>query len=540
MADDDDENRESQDSSTSSAKPTRPAAEGSWWGSWGQGWIDTVKEKSAQTMQMVKKDLNEFVDVIQGDTSVAMSETASKIKEGEEEDSVASEAEKGKDDLGFQSASKVVKKGVANFLQSVSELMAVPPDDSKEEVITVSDFASSSQYNRRGEKLHALQIDPGTYCNEPEGLFNEWLEVFNLDDNKLDMSNMLVQNPAIRAIYTQLVPAVVSHTMFWQRYYYQVFLLDAEEKKREAIVARASHDSNEDDTESGWGDDDDDDGIEVLSSSTSTKTTNIMDFSIISKDNISEEAIGTNKDDLVNVSNTDTELDIDTEVVITKSSEEEEILDSQLTTDVHSKPEELQLDSAVEKCDENEVSLCEPPTENVPKLENLPCEQVEDAKKIDDISGDQMLEISSDIIDISCNVETESDNETIRGNSEEVTPRATNPASSHGQVVSQEHSETSSISSWLSIDDVIKVKKINGEQIAKSDSNGASANVSTDSNGVFINKSDIIDESDEDFDLDIEDDVNEDEVAKMVEEIKNKAQVGTLEDDDDDDWENWE
>ena len=35
--------------------------------------------QSASTLEMVKKDLNEFVDVIQGDTSVAMNETADKL-----------------------------------------------------------------------------------------------------------------------------------------------------------------------------------------------------------------------------------------------------------------------------------------------------------------------------------------------------------------------------------------------------------------------------------------------------------------------------
>merc|ERR1712226_1273550 len=269
-ADDEDENRDSNPATS----PTSSSAEGStWWGSWGQGWIDTVKEKSAQTMQMVKKDLNEFVEVIQGDTSVAISETAEKIDEDEKDGTQVQEED---NFASIQSATKFAKKGMANFLHSVSEFMAIPPDDTREEVITVSDFPSSStQYDRRQEKLHALQIDPGTYCNEPEGLFHDWLEVFNLDDNKLDMSNMLVQNPAIRAIYTQLVPAVVSHTTFWQRYYYQVFLLDAEEKKRQDIVARANNNSNEDDTE----------GIEVLSSSLALTATGAMDYSIINTDN---------------------------------------------------------------------------------------------------------------------------------------------------------------------------------------------------------------------------------------------------------------
>ena len=65
-----------------------------------------------------------------------------------------------------------MRKGVANLLNSVSEFMAVPPDDTNEEVITIPDddlSPTQSHYDRKHEKLRALQTDPGTYCNEPEG-----------------------------------------------------------------------------------------------------------------------------------------------------------------------------------------------------------------------------------------------------------------------------------------------------------------------------------------------------------------------------------
>ena len=65
---------------------------------------------------------------------------------------------------------------MANLLNSVSEFMAVPPDDTNEEVITIPDddlSPTQSHYDRKHEKLRALQTDPGTYCNEPEG--KTWL-----------------------------------------------------------------------------------------------------------------------------------------------------------------------------------------------------------------------------------------------------------------------------------------------------------------------------------------------------------------------------
>ena len=59
------------------------------------------------------------------------------------------------------------------------------------------------------------------------------------------------------------VPNVISHTTFWQRYFFRLFLLDREEKKRNDILARANTStSKDDDSTDGWGDDDDeeDDG----------------------------------------------------------------------------------------------------------------------------------------------------------------------------------------------------------------------------------------------------------------------------------------
>lgn len=54
---------------------------------------------------------------------------------------------------------------------------------------------------------------------------------------------------------------MISHTTFWQRYYFKVFQLENEERKREELLARANvnteGDNDVDDEDGGWGDDDD-------------------------------------------------------------------------------------------------------------------------------------------------------------------------------------------------------------------------------------------------------------------------------------------
>ena len=57
-------------------------------------------------------------------------------------------------------------------------------------------------------RLRAIQLDSGTYLNEPTGApeqYEMWLPSFNLDSQKGSISELLVANVEVRALYTQLV-----------------------------------------------------------------------------------------------------------------------------------------------------------------------------------------------------------------------------------------------------------------------------------------------------------------------------------------------
>ena len=51
----------------------------------------------------------------------------------------------------------------------------------------------------------------------------QWLESFDMenDEIKADISEVMVECPEVRALYSKLVPDAVSHADFWQRYYYR-------------------------------------------------------------------------------------------------------------------------------------------------------------------------------------------------------------------------------------------------------------------------------------------------------------------------------
>ena len=56
-------------------------------------------------------------------------------------------------------------------------------------------------------RLHAIQTDPTTYTTEPSPAdsYREWLASFDVEGSKGNISELLVSNVEVRALYTQLV-----------------------------------------------------------------------------------------------------------------------------------------------------------------------------------------------------------------------------------------------------------------------------------------------------------------------------------------------
>ncbi|XP_004406485.1 PREDICTED: BSD domain-containing protein 1 isoform X4 [Odobenus rosmarus divergens] len=110
----------------------------------------------------------------------------------------------------------------------------------------------SYQAVKEKARLYSLQSDPATYCNEPDGppeLFDAWLSQFCLEEKKGEIAELLAGSPSIRALYTKMVPAAVSHSEFWHRYFYKVHQLEQEQARRDALKQRAEQSISE---EPGW------------------------------------------------------------------------------------------------------------------------------------------------------------------------------------------------------------------------------------------------------------------------------------------------
>ncbi|XP_060547352.1 BSD domain-containing protein 1 isoform X2 [Pantherophis guttatus] len=217
--------------------------DGGWWRSWLQQSLQTVRDKSTEALEFMKRDLTEFTQVVQHDTACTIAATASVVKE-----KLATESSSG--------ATEKVRKGLSNFLGVISDTFAPSPDKTIDcDVITLMATPSGTTelYDSAKARLYSLQSDPATYCNEPDGppeLFEAWLLHFSLEEKKGEISELLGKSPSIRSLYSKMVPVAVSHSEFWQRYFYKVHQLEQEELRREALKQRADQSVHSEDP--GW------------------------------------------------------------------------------------------------------------------------------------------------------------------------------------------------------------------------------------------------------------------------------------------------
>ncbi|XP_013380045.1 BSD domain-containing protein 1 [Lingula anatina] len=210
---------------------------GDWWG----GWLQAAKDKTVSAVGFLKQDLAEFGCVVHNETKDVVAKSASVVK-----DKLATEQP--------GSTGNMMKDGITHFLGNIQKALYVPPDDDGEQKLKIT--PTGVIYDRAQARVYAIQIDPGTYCQEPEGppeKYKEWLEKFQLEDKKGEISELLVARVEVRSLYTQLVPSEISHADFWRRYFYKLHQLEEDEIRKKDLMKRAESAGDEDDL--GWDDD---------------------------------------------------------------------------------------------------------------------------------------------------------------------------------------------------------------------------------------------------------------------------------------------
>ncbi|ESP00606.1 hypothetical protein LOTGIDRAFT_157887 [Lottia gigantea] len=220
----------------------------SWWGSW----IQAAKETSASAYEMVKRDLGEFTCTVQSDTEHAFNATTTTVKETIKAENAST-------------AKNRMKEGINTLFQGITKALTIPPDDEGEKPMLIVS-SESAIYDRSKARLHAIQVDPGTYLNEPNGSpehFKEWCRHFDIETKKGDISELLVSKVEVRALYTKLVPAELAHATFWQRYFYKLHQMALDEARKQALIKRAETSGRSNSVNDDWGSADEDD-IEIV------------------------------------------------------------------------------------------------------------------------------------------------------------------------------------------------------------------------------------------------------------------------------------
>jgi len=289
---------------------TEPTENDSWWGSWSNSnWAKTITDVSSNITKSVSHGLelaNQALDKeieIEIDVDKVMTATKTIANKTIEHSKTIIEKSGGVVDQSM----KLVDEGVKTVTKDVAELSEAIVEDSKatysafseatystiEQVggretaktatavkdsvfgavnaiasVILADSSdeeeNSSSRNRTmmgpEARLHQLRVAPSTYCNEADDMIDylQWLETFDLEEVKVkaDVSEVMVECPEVRALYSKLVPAAVSHSDFWQRYYYRLSLHNSAEMRRSRLVERANTEDEDDDLDS-WGDDSD-------------------------------------------------------------------------------------------------------------------------------------------------------------------------------------------------------------------------------------------------------------------------------------------
>lgn len=182
------------------------AEESKWW--WSA--LSAAKEKSVLAINATRRDLAEFVSVLQNDTASAISSVGTNLK---------------------------------GLVQPVAEQSKPSIDTVPRTMHDSAPQISSTGYDRISAKLCLMQNDPTTYLTVPIGeelAFSKWRETFDIQEHQTEISQLLVSAPHVRALHSQLVPARVSYDLFWRHYWFNTTRVKQEEEKRAQLVARVA------------------------------------------------------------------------------------------------------------------------------------------------------------------------------------------------------------------------------------------------------------------------------------------------------------
>ncbi|EYC20845.1 hypothetical protein Y032_0020g101 [Ancylostoma ceylanicum] len=248
------------------------------WLSTGASWFSSAKEKTKNTLDLMKKDLAEFGDAMTQEvtdltnaakggidtaTNVikeqaqyleklvtpdseqkpivedsepsatdAQTSSTSVSRSQSNEESLAAKVEKGAA-IGFGWVKSVVDT-VTDTVKSLAVEETTRDEDEITEAIRPRIFRRT---NLTPAKLMELQSSESTFRSEPENKegYEKWIARFVMEEYDAEINMLLANNPTLREIYGKLVPSEVDAKTFWSRYFFAIQIAEMDEELHQSF-----------------------------------------------------------------------------------------------------------------------------------------------------------------------------------------------------------------------------------------------------------------------------------------------------------------
>lgn len=193
-------------------------------------------------IDFMKRDIDEFTQTFQEETKNAVSNAAGVLRDKLQMDDSESTANK-------------MKRSVSTLLGTVSQAFTLTREESEEELCVIRNNEPVI-LDRVQSQVYTMQIEPKTYLEDPQPLeeYEQWLRTFDLERMQPELSDTLINNPEVQSLYTKLVPAMVSHIVFWHRYFFKLHQMNQLEERKQALLQRASDEPQQEEIQ--WDDED--------------------------------------------------------------------------------------------------------------------------------------------------------------------------------------------------------------------------------------------------------------------------------------------
>lgn len=156
---------------------------------WWENLMESAKSKSKNAFEVIKNDLEEFKTTMSNDaSSFFVSDDKIKTEENNEDSNF------------FKSISESYNTIKKNFNLNLTEKNTLlKPNEEKNN--------TSKSINKRFKmEIENLKFEEDTFIIEPVGPdYLEWLQKFDTNELKEEISNLLIQNSIMRQIYSKMV-----------------------------------------------------------------------------------------------------------------------------------------------------------------------------------------------------------------------------------------------------------------------------------------------------------------------------------------------